>query len=117
MPTLPNPPELILLKALWRLGDLPVRHLHEECADQLNWSFSSTRKTLSRMVDKDMVAMQDSHGPARVRARLSKTMALTHLTRDFIYRILETDGPIQSAIFDRSQLLSDEELAELQGLL
>lgn len=117
MVTLPNPPELILLKALWRLGDMPVRRLHEECAGQLNWSFSSTRKTLSRMVDKDMVAMDEADGPTLYRARLSKTMALTQLSHDFLYRVLETEGPIPHNIFTASRLLSDDELEELEGLL
>lgn len=117
MVTLPNPPELILLKALWRLGDIPVRKLHEECVDKLSWSFSSTRKTLSRMVDKDMVIMDASDGPALYRARLSKTMALTQLSSDFLYRVLESEGPIPHNIFAASRLLSDDELEELEGLL
>ena len=121
MVTLPNPPELILLKALWRHGPMPVRRLHEECVDELGWSFSSTRKTLSRMVDKDMVAMEEvgenSRGPTLYRARLSKTMALTKLSRDFLYRVLETEGPIPHNIFAASRLLSDDELEELEGLL
>ena len=121
MVSLPNPPELVLLKALWRHGHLPVRILHEQCADQLGWSFSSTRKTLSRMVDKDMVEMEEGletgKGPTLYRARLSKAMALTHLSRDFLYRVLETEGPIPHAIFSGSRLLSDDELEELEGLL
>lgn len=117
MQTLPTPPELILLKALWRLGDLPVRSLHDHCGNQLGWSFSSTRKTLSRMVDKELVAMDMSGGPALYRARLSKTMALTQLSRDFMNRILETEGAIPPAIFSNSRLLSDDELEEILGLL
>lgn len=94
-----------------------MRRLHELCADQLKWTFSSTRKTLSRMVDKDMVAMEITDGPAHYRARLSKNMALTGLSRDFLYRVLETEGPIPRQIFVGSKLLSDDELEELEGLL
>ena len=64
-----------------------------------------------------MVASITGDGPARYRARLSKTMALTQLSRDFLYRVLETEGPIPRAIFDSSRLLSDDELEELEGLL
>ncbi|NNC38287.1 MAG: BlaI/MecI/CopY family transcriptional regulator [Acidimicrobiales bacterium] len=117
MTVLPNPPELILLKALWRLGDIPVKQLHLECVAALDWSFSSTRKTLSRMVDKGMVDMIETNGPAKACARLSKTMALTLLSRDFMRRVLETDGPIPEAIFAGSRLLNDDELDELLGLL
>ena len=117
MPSLPNPPELIILKSLWRLGDLPVRTLHDNCADKLKWSFSSTRKTLSRMVDKEMVVIDDSLSPTRYRARLSKSMALTQLSRDFMYRVLETDGVVPPEIFTNCQLLDEDELDELVGLL
>lgn len=114
---LPNPPELILLKTFWRLGPLPVRKLHDECADQLKWSFSSTRKTLSRMVDKNMVFVEADQGPALYRARLSKSIALTQLSRDFMVRVLETEGPISPDIFSNSKLLSDDEFEELTALL
>jgi hypothetical protein len=57
------------------------------------------------------------YGPTLFHARLSKTMALTQLSRDFLYRVLETEGPIPSAIFSGSRLLSDDELEELEGLL
>jgi len=117
MAYLPNPPELVLLKTLWAKGDLPVRQLHDHCAQDLKWSFSSTRKTLSRMVDKNMVSVQEGDGPAHYRARLSKSMALTQLSRDFMVRVLETDGPIPPAIFANSRLLSDDEFDELTGLL
>lgn len=117
MPVLPNPPELILLKALWRLGDIPVKRLHIECETALDWSFSSTRKTLARMVEKGMVDMISTDGPAKARAKLSKTMALTQLSRDFMIRVLETDGPIPETMFAGSKLLSDDELDELLGLL
>jgi len=117
MPQTPNPPELVLLKALWMSGPMPVRALHEHCADELGWSFSSTRKTISRMYDKGFVAQSASAGPLRVRARVSKTVTLAHMTRDFMGRVLEIEGPVPDRLFSASKILSDEELEELSGLL
>ncbi len=119
MPPIPNPPELVLLKALWMSGPLPVRALHEICADELSWSFSSTRKTISRMCDKGFVAQSASAsaGLLRVRARVSKTATLAHMTRDFMSRVLEIQDSAPDTLFAASKILSDEELEELSGLL
>ena len=117
MKNLPNPPELILLKALWAHGALPIRRLHNVCADDLAWSFSSTRKTLERMVDKGLVRVHKEGGPAKVRANISKTTTLARMTRAFFGQVLEVDGPLPAAAFSGSRLLTDEELDELEGLL
>ena len=113
----PNPPELILLKALWAQGPLPVRILHETCAAKLSWSFSSTRKTLERMAEKGFVELRKGNGPARYAAMVSKTATLAHIARDFMRRVLEVDGPMPASAFTGSKILTDEELDELEGLL
>ena len=77
----PNPPELILLKALWARGPLPVRALHDMCVSSLGWSFSSTRKTMSRMEDKGFVRLDKGEGAARYVAKISKTATLAKMTR------------------------------------
>jgi len=117
MQNIPNPPELILLKALWSHGSLPVRKIHDTCVLDLNWSFSSTRKTLERMAEKGFVAISKGGGLAKVTARISKTTTLAHMAREFFGRVLEVDGPLPASVFTASTLLSDEELDELEGLL
>lgn len=121
MKTTPNPPELILLKTLWSKGALSVRILHEACAADLNWSFSSTRKTLERMISKGFVEVSKPEGkasaPVQVKARVSKTTTLAQMAREFFGRVLEVDGPFPTSAFAGSTLLSDEELDELEGLL
>ena len=113
----PNPPELIILKSLWSHGPLPVKQIHTLCENKLNWSFSSTRKTVSRMVDKNLVVLNAEEGIATYSARTSKTTTLSSLTRDFMYRVLEIDGPIPSSIYNNSKLLSDDDLDEMDGLI
>lgn len=117
MPHKPNPPELVLLKALWKQGAMPVRALHDMCESVLDWSFSSTRKTLERMTDKGFVALDKNHSPACYRAIVSKTATLASMTRDFMRQVLEIDGPLPTSAFSDSKILSDEELDELEGLL
>lgn len=119
MPNIPNPPELILLKVLWAYGALPVRTLHENCAQDLNWSFSSTRKTMERMQDKGFVVLKKpkSGGVAVYVPRVSKTATLAHIGRDFMRRVLEIEGPLPTDTFADSKILTDDELRELEGLL
>ena len=69
------------------------------------------------MVDKDAVRLLSTEGPAQYQARTSKTTMLAFLTRDFMYRVLETDGPIPQSIYANSALLTDDELDELEGLI
>jgi len=117
MKPLPNPPELVLLKALWAGGAMPVRALHDKCAAELGWSFSSTRKTVERMVDKGMLSMNAGKGAMVYRARVSKSATLAQMTRDHLRRVLEIDGPVPAALFTGSQILSDDDLDEIEGLL
>jgi BlaI family penicillinase repressor len=51
----PSISELSLLKALWRQQPLSAREIHDAVEAELGWSYSSTRKTLERMLDKGMV--------------------------------------------------------------
>ena len=113
----PNPPELVLLKALWAQGNVSIRSLHDTCALDLNWSFSSTRKTLERMANKGFVCISKGDAPAKVTAQVSKTTTLAQMARDFFDRVLELDGPLPVSAFTGSTLLCDEELDELKGLL
>ena len=50
--TIPSITELTVLKALWKQQPLSAREIHQHIEDELGWSFSSTRKTLERMLDK-----------------------------------------------------------------
>ncbi len=113
----PNPPELVLLKALWEKGPLPERALHDQCVAQLSWTFSSTRKTLQRMGEKGFVERVKDKGPALYVAKVSKTATLANIARDFMRRVLEVDGPMPASAFTGSKILTDEELDELEGLL
>jgi len=59
---IPSTPELCVLKALWRQAPLSAREIHEAVEEELAWSFSSTRKTVERMMEKQMVAQHVRHG-------------------------------------------------------
>jgi predicted transcriptional regulator len=109
--------ELSLLKALWRQQPLSARELHERVAEELGWSFSSTRKTLERMLEKGMVTQHLRHGVQVYEAVLEKVDTLAAFAHDFGKRVMEIDTPLPVAMFTGSKLVDKQELAKLEQLL
>ena len=109
--------ELIILKALWAPERLSAREIHESCQEKLGWSFSSTRTTLARMVEKDLLVLVKVHGIATYAAKQDKLSTMANLTRDFFTRVLEVKGNLPTAAFNNSKIFSQDELAELRDLI
>ncbi len=116
-PPTPSNAELELLKCLWRLEACSARELHNGIADSLDWSYSSTRKTLERMVDKGLASETTEHGLNVYRAGVGKVATLAALSADFARRVLEIDGALPVQAFADSRLLSEQELTQLEALL
>lgn len=115
--TIPSPTELSLLKAMWRQAPLNARELHARVEDELGWSFSSTRKTLERMLDKGMVAQETRDGIQVYRPLLEKVGTLAAFARDFSVRVMEMEAPLSVAMFTGSKLVDQQELERLDNLL
>ncbi|MEL6364894.1 MAG: BlaI/MecI/CopY family transcriptional regulator [Pseudomonadota bacterium] len=113
----PSESELRLLRRLWRKGRLSARELHDAVSDETGWSFSSTRKTLDRMVDKGLVAVEPVHGVKTFVPVQSKLATMAMLIRDFTRNVLEADAPMPAAAFTGSKLLDPDEVRELEDLL
>lgn len=116
-PPPPSNAELELLKCLWRLEACSARELHNGVAASLDWSYSSTRKTLERMVDKGLASETTEHGLNVYRAGVGKVATLAALSADFARRVLEIDGALPVQAFADSRLLSEQELTQLEALL
>ncbi|MGJ9418093.1 BlaI/MecI/CopY family transcriptional regulator [Massilia sp. CMS3.1] len=115
--SIPSVTELTLLKCLWRQHPLSARELHEQAEPELHWSYSSTRKTLERMVEKNMVTLHAVHGVNVYTAALDKIETLAGFARDFGRRVMEMDEPLPVNMFTGSKLVNHAELAELEQLL
>lgn len=113
----PTAIELELLKLLWVTHKLSARELHEATEDFSGWSFSSTRKTLDRMVEKGLLDVSEVHGVKVYRARVRKLSVLAMLTRDFARRVLGSSPSNAVAAFSESELLSAAEIEELRRML
>jgi predicted transcriptional regulator len=96
---------------------LSAREIHEAVEDELGWSFSSTRKTIERMMEKEMVAQQVRHGVQVYVALLDKVETLAAYAHDFGTRIMELKSPLPVNMFAGSTLVDADELAQLEQML
>ena len=112
-----NSAELTILKALWSSKQLSAREVHDDCVAELRWSFSSTRTTLQRMIDKGLLEADKAHGLTIYRAKIAKVVTLAAMMKDFMHGVLELDAPLPTSAFHDSRLFSEDELAELDLLL
>lgn len=113
----PSDYELKLLRHLWREGRLSARELHDASQAETNWSYSATRKTLERMVEKGLVSLEAVHGLNTYMAAQSKVETLAVLASAFARDVLDLDAPLPAAAFTGSRLVSPSEIAELETLL
>jgi len=114
---LPTPSELAILKHLWLSGTQSIREIHDGIANELQWSYSSTRKTVERMIGKGMIGVGTFHGLKVYRATAKKIPTLAKIIRNFAAEILGLEGPLPVSNLVKSQLLTAEELAELDDFL
>lgn len=114
---IPSITELTVLKALWKQQPLSAREIHEQVEAELDWSYSSTRKTLERMLDKGAVRQRLLHGVQVYEAALEKVDTLAAFAHDFGKRVMEMDAPLPVTMFTGSKLVDDDELARLEQLL
>lgn len=114
---IPSITELTLLKALWKQQPLSAREIHERVEEELAWSYSSTRKTLERMLEKGMISQHSAHGMNVYAPVLEKVETLAAFAHDFSHRVMEMNAPLPVNMFTGSKLVNQHELKELEQLL
>lgn len=117
MSSSPSSSELRLLHALWRDGRLSAREIHDATVDESGWSYSATRKTLDRMVEKGLLAIEPVHGIKTFLPARPKVEVLAGLIRDFGRNVLGADAPLPVAMFTGSSVIDEGEIEELEELL
>ena len=91
--TQPSRSELTILKALWTEAPLSAREIQEKVGPKLDWSFSTTRTTLSRMADKSLLHLDTKHGVRVYTPVESKARTLSCVMREFFDTVPEMKGP------------------------
>lgn len=115
--TKPSASELVILKALWKLAPQSAREIHNAVEEKLEWSYSSTRKTLERMNEKHLLSVSEVHGIRVFHPAVNKVKTLARYIKDFTQSVLEVDGQISVSMFADSKLLNEDELVQLEKTL
>lgn len=109
--------ELDLLKILWHRGKLSAREVHEAALDNTGWAYTTTRTTLDRMVKKGLLHRKSYHRLYLYSAAVGKVATMARLVKEFAERVLELDSLPVAALFSHSDVLNEQELAELEVAL
>ena len=110
-------PELEIHKLLWQEQPQTGKAIHNRLEALYGWTYSSTRKTLERMLNKGMVRSETQGNKKIYYSLLEKVPTLAMYAQDFAKRVLEIDGPVPITMFSDSQLIKHDELEELEKLL
>ncbi len=102
---------------MWQQQPKSAREIHDIIQVQLQWSHSSTRKTLERMFEKGFLKSKEIHGTKVYLTNLSKINTLAKYVKDLACRVLELESPLPVSMFANSKLLDKNELKELEKLL
>ena len=110
----PSQTELVILKHLWAAGAQSVREIHDAVSPILGWSRSSTRKTLERMLEKELLMQVEVHGLNVYEAKAKKVPTLAAMVKSFAASVLGLSGPMPVSQLTGSDLLTEKELKELE---
>ncbi len=115
---IPTECEMKLLKHIWVAEQMSAADIHAASAADTGWTYSSTRKTLDRMVEKKLVRIMDeSLRPRIYSARVGKLETIAALSTDFVRNMLDSPAPLPMAVFAQSRLVNAAELGTLDRLL
>ncbi len=113
----PSDYELKLLRHLWRHNRLSAREIHDLSAPETDWSYSATRKTLDRMVEKGLIRIEAVHGLKTFVPVQSKLETVAVLAAAFARDVLDSDAPMPAATFANSRTIAPDEIEALEALL
>jgi predicted transcriptional regulator len=112
-----TPAELAVMKPLWAAGKMSAREVHDKVGTVQGWTYSTTRTTIDRLVQKKILGKKLYHGLHLYEPRVSRAAGMAALVREFASQVLEVSSVPVNTLFSESDALSDDELAELQDLL
>ena len=112
----PSEAELSLLKLFWAHGPMSAREVQVHAGPELDWATSTTRTTLERMKAKGLLERRSVHGMAVYQPAQSKVSVVGALLSR-MRGLLDIRGPLPVSAFAGSELLTPDELDELEAWL
>lgn len=116
-PIRPSDGELAILRVLWRRGLSTVREVHAELSKDRDMGYTTVLKLMQIMVEKGLVARDESTRTHVYRALQEEQSTQRHLLKDLLNRAF---GGNAAALVQRAlepDTASAEELDAIQALL
>ena len=113
----PTKAELHILRVLWKEGPLSVRDVHNILNASRPGGYTSVLKTMQIMLEKGLVARDDSQRPQIYRARYSEERTQKELLADLVQRVY--NGSVKALVLHAlgTRKPSAEDLETIERLL
>ena len=113
----PTEVELQILRILWELGPSVVRVIHQRLEEAKGTNYSTTVKMLSVMLDKGLLARDESKQPLVYRAVLTHDRASKRMVNDLIEKVFNGSSTRLVLQALSTGKATPDELAEVRRLL
>lgn len=117
VPIRPSDGELAILRVLWTLGPSTVREVHTELSKGRDMGYTTVLKLMQIMVDKALVARDESTRTHVYRALQAEAPTQAFLVRDLLDRAFGGDAQALMVRALEAAPASDRELDAIQRLL
>lgn len=113
----PTEVELQILRTLWDHGPSTVREVHDRVSQARGTGYATTVKMLLVMLDKGLVARDDSVRPQIYRAAVTRRGTQRRVLDDLIRKLYDGSAAVLVQQALSSGRTSSEELTEIRRLL
>ena len=112
----PTEVELAILQVPWERGALSLGQVHESISKKRNVAYSSTRKMVQVMCQKQLVVADGSVRPQLYRAGLSREQTQLNMVDELAQKVFAGSAKKLVMSLVSGKRLSREELQEIQRL-
>ena len=106
-----------ILQTLWRASPMSAREIHDQVAHAFSWSYTTTRTIIDRMVNKELLKKNSSHGLYVYKSAVTKTAAYFSLIKNLSEVFLTSEPEKVAPFFAENTDLSPKEIAELKKMI
>lgn len=107
--------EYSILHCLWKSNPLSVREVFDRIDNQ--WAYTTTKTVMDRMVAKDLLSREKSHGVNVYRPLVKRSQGVTQWIKFIADKVLEIDREQALNMFVTSKTYSSDEIDEMRELL
>ena len=115
-PTL-TPPELAIMKIVWRLGSVTVRDVYEALRASRRVAYTTVMTMMNILETKGYLKKDTQDRAYRYRPARAERAVITAMVREFVNRVFDGTPRLLLLHLVQEEQLSDDEREELLGLI